>query len=74
MGLSPDLWVDMRKVLPLLSHSQYFEELKHGYARGEAVILAESVRVYHDILMRYEKPNIPGFSQNDLTPQLLYSR
>ncbi|MBP0133076.1 MAG: membrane-bound lytic murein transglycosylase MltF [Nitrosospira sp.] len=75
MGLSPDSWVDLRRALPLLSHSQYFEGLKHGYARGgEAVILAESVRVYHDILMRYERPHIPGSRQSDLTPQLLYSR
>jgi membrane-bound lytic murein transglycosylase F len=75
MGLSPDSWIDLRRSLPLLSHSQYFEGLKHGYARGgEAVILAESVRVYHDILMRYERPHIPGSRPNDLTPQLLFSR
>lgn len=75
MGLSPDSWMDMRKALPLLSHHQHFEGLKHGYARGgESVILAESVRVYHDILMRYERPHIPGSRTSDLTPQLLYRR
>ncbi len=55
--LNPDSWVDLKKTLPLLSNSQYFDSLKHGYARGgEAVIMTESVRSYYDILLRYEPP------------------
>ena len=57
MKLSPDLWVDLKKSLPLLSHRRHFENLKYGYARGgEAVYLTESVRAYYDILKKYESP------------------
>jgi membrane-bound lytic murein transglycosylase F len=57
MGLNPDSWVDLKKSLPLLSLSKYFHTLKHGYARGgEAVVLAESVRTYYEILQKYERP------------------
>ena len=57
MGLSSDLWVDLKKSLPLLSNSKYYEKLKHGYARGgEAVDLTESVRAYYDILMKHKSP------------------
>jgi membrane-bound lytic murein transglycosylase F len=62
MGLNPDSWVDLKKSLPLLSLNKYFQTLKHGYARGgEAVILAESVRTYYEILQKYEKPYSWGF-------------
>ena len=61
MGLDPDSWVDLKKTLPLLSHSRHFHTLKHGYARGgEAVVLADSVRTYYEILQKYEKPYSRG--------------
>ena len=48
-------WYDMKKVLPLMSRPEYYERLKSGPARGgEAVILVENVRIYHDILRRHE--------------------
>jgi membrane-bound lytic murein transglycosylase F len=57
MKLSPDLWVDLKRSLPLLSNSKYFEKLKHGYARGgEAVLLTEFVRTYYNILLQHEPP------------------
>ena len=66
LGLNPDLWVDLKKALPLLSRSEYFENLKHGYARGgEAVILTESVRTYYDILLKYERPHTLGIPASD---------
>jgi membrane-bound lytic murein transglycosylase F len=56
--LNPDSWVDVRKVLPLLSRSEYYNSLKYGFARGgEAVILTENVRNYYDILQRHEDPH-----------------
>lgn len=56
--LNPDSWVDVRKVLPLLSRSEYYNSLKYGFARGgEAVILTENVRNYYDILQRHEEPH-----------------
>jgi membrane-bound lytic murein transglycosylase F len=52
-GLNPDVWSDVRKVMPLLAKPEYFEQSKHGQARGgEAVILVETVRLYHDMLNR----------------------
>lgn len=62
-GLNPDSWVDVRKVLPLLARSDYYITVKRGFARGgEAVILTENVRNYYDILLRYEEPYRPLFS------------
>jgi membrane-bound lytic murein transglycosylase F len=37
----------------LLSRPAYFEQAKHGHARGgEAVVLVETVRLYYDMLNR----------------------
>jgi membrane-bound lytic murein transglycosylase F len=75
LGSSPDSWVDLKKILPLLSRSQYFDNLKHGYARGgEAVILTESVRTYHDILLRYERAYSRDFAATEAIGPLHRSR
>lgn len=51
----PNLWVDMKEVLPLLARPEYYERLKSGRARGgEAVILVENIRNYYDTLSRFE--------------------
>jgi membrane-bound lytic murein transglycosylase F len=56
-GLNPDSWTDVKKIMPLLSRPEYFEQLKHGAARGgEAVILTETVHQYYDMLKRLEPP------------------
>ncbi len=64
INLKPDLWIDLKKTLPLLSKKKYFDTLKHGRTRGgEAVILTESVRAYYDIMKKYHpplSPNLPG--------------
>ncbi len=50
-GLNPDMWSDVRKMMPLLAQPGYFEQAKHGRARGgEAVILVETVRLHYDML------------------------
>ncbi len=52
-NLNPDLWVDLKKTLPLLSKKQYFDTIKYGKTRGsEAVTLTESVRAYYEILKK----------------------
>lgn len=52
---NPDSWYEMKKVLPLLAKPQYYSRLKSGKGRGgEAVIMAENVRIYNDILNRHE--------------------
>ncbi|OGS98044.1 MAG: hypothetical protein A3F73_04090 [Gallionellales bacterium RIFCSPLOWO2_12_FULL_59_22] len=51
--LNPDSWADIKKWMPLLNRPDYYNTLKHGYARGgEAVILVESIRSYYDMLKR----------------------
>ena len=61
---NPDSWYEMKTVLPLLSRPEYYQRLKSGKARGgEAVIMAENVRMYYDILSRYEAPYQPGNGQ-----------
>lgn len=57
LGKNPDQWRDMKAVLPLLSRSEYAGSLRYGFARGgEARAFAENVRIYFDILLKYEKP------------------
>ena len=61
-GLNPDLWVDVKRALPLLSRYEYYSTVKYGFCRGgEAVILTENIRSYYDILSRFEPPYRPGF-------------
>ncbi len=52
-GGNADTWIDVKRWLPALNNPQYFEKLKHGYARGgEAVIFVENIRAYYDMLSR----------------------
>ena len=51
----PDVWYDMKQVLPQLARPEIYARLKSGAARGgEAVIMVENVRSYYDILTRFE--------------------
>ena len=46
-GKNPDLWLDVREHLPLLSNKQYYSTLKHGFARGkEPVIYVDNIQYY----------------------------
>ncbi|HSO06013.1 MAG TPA: transglycosylase SLT domain-containing protein, partial [Pelomicrobium sp.] len=55
LGLSPDVWVDVKRALPLIARPEHYRTLPRGFARGhEAVQLAENVRIYYDILKRFE--------------------
>ncbi|HNQ03510.1 MAG TPA: membrane-bound lytic murein transglycosylase MltF [Thiobacillaceae bacterium] len=57
LGKNPNSWRDMKDVLPLLARPRHHAGLRYGYARGgEARAFAENVRIYYDILTRYEKP------------------
>jgi membrane-bound lytic murein transglycosylase F len=50
-GLNPNLWVDVKAVLPLLAVPEHSARLKFGRARGgEAVIMVENIRQYSEIL------------------------
>ena len=47
-----DRWVDIKENLPLLSKKKWFQQTRHGYARGrEPVRYVENIRTYYDILV-----------------------
>jgi membrane-bound lytic murein transglycosylase F len=54
-GLNPDVWADVKRMMPLLSRPSFYKKTKRGKARGgEAVILVETVRLYQDMLKRLD--------------------
>lgn len=54
-GFNPNIWSDLKKVLPLLAQKKYHKMLKYGYARGdEPVNYVESIYNYKDILSNIE--------------------
>jgi membrane-bound lytic murein transglycosylase F len=58
--LNPNLWSDVRKVLPLLAQPEYYEQAKLGYARGGMpVAFVDRVRGYYDLLLAHETPHQP---------------
>jgi membrane-bound lytic murein transglycosylase F len=62
-GKDPHLWKDLKQVLPALANPRVAAGLAHGYARGgEARALTENVRIYYDILQRYESAPPAGGS------------
>ncbi len=64
--LSPDLWTEIRKTLPLLALPEYYEDAKFGYARGGMpVAFVDRVRAYYDILLAHQadlRPRLRMFS------------
>lgn len=55
-GGDPDKWLDVQARLPLLEEPKWYEQTRHGYARGlEAVRFVNRVRVYYDVLVRLDE-------------------
>jgi membrane-bound lytic murein transglycosylase F len=51
LGRNPNLWSEVREVLPLLEDPAYYEDLRHGQARGlEAQTYVRRVRDFADML------------------------
>lgn len=58
-GKNPDLWPDIKAHLPLLSKKKWYEQTRHGYARGgEPVRYIENIRRYYDILLHDQQKNV----------------
>ena len=58
--LDPDLWSDIKKVLPLLALPEYHQQAKLGYARGGMpVAFVDRVRGYYDVLLAHAAPHRP---------------
>lgn len=75
MKRDPDVWYEMKQVLPQLARPEIYARLKSGAARGgEAVIMVENIRSYYDILTRfepaYDSPYSarPAFKPRELSP------
>ena len=52
-GKDPNLWSDVKQYLPLLAKKKWYEQTRHGYARGgEPVRYIENIRRYYDILLQ----------------------
>ena len=51
LGMDPDTWHNVSKVLPLLSQKKYYKNTKYGYARGyEALAYVKRIRTYWSII------------------------
>ncbi|WP_158583341.1 transglycosylase SLT domain-containing protein [Salinisphaera sp. Q1T1-3] len=51
LGRNPNLWADIREVLPLMSEPRYYTELARGYVRGAAVVrYVERIRRYQALI------------------------
>lgn len=52
-GKSPDNWVDVKELLPMLSNPEWYESTKYGEARGEqALTFVTRIRTFYDVLVR----------------------
>ena len=53
LGKNSGQWDDLKVVLPLLAHKEYYQDLPHRYARGwEPVQFVKRIRAYRDILQQ----------------------
>ena len=51
-GGDPDLWMDVKQRLPLLSKKKHYSTVRHGFARGrEPVDYVDNIRNYYDMLV-----------------------
>jgi len=56
LGKNSAQWDDLKSVLPLLAHKEYYEDLPHRYARGwEPVQYVKRIRAYRNILHQVVK-------------------
>ena len=71
LNRDPDVWYEMKQVLPQLARPKIYARLKSGPARGgEAVIMVENIRSYYDILTRLEPAHrSPYAAQRSFTPR-----
>jgi len=70
--LNPDLWSDVKRVLPLLALPEFHADAKYGYARGGMpVAFVDRVRGYYDILLARQPPLSPRLRMlSDAEPEV----
>ena len=60
LKLNPDSWADVKKTLVMLNNPNYYVDTKYGYCGcGQPVVFVESIRSYHNILLRYQPSHNP---------------
>ena len=60
LKLNPDSWADVKKTLVMLNNPNYYVDAKYGYCGcGQPVVFVESIRSYHNILLRYQPSHNP---------------
>ena len=66
-GANPDLWVDVKKHLPLLRQKRFYKTTRYGYARGhEALSYVTNIRRYYDSLVYYYDEH-PATAETEVT-------
>jgi membrane-bound lytic murein transglycosylase F len=70
-GYNPDLWVDVKKHLPLLRQKKFYKSTRYGYARGdEAVNYVDNIRRYYDTLIWLEdQTELPSIEDLPIAPE-----
>lgn len=68
-GYNPDLWIDVKKHLPLLRQKRFYQNTRFGYARGdEAVNYVDNIRRYYDSLVWLEEQEtLPDMLEDEAT-------
>ena len=60
LKLNPNSWADVKKTLLMLNNPNYYVNAKYGYCGcGQPIIFVESIRSYHNILVRYQPSQNP---------------
>ena len=68
---NPDLWMDVRERLPLLSDPDWYRQTRYGRARGnEPVVYVENIRGFHDILV-WVTDNMNGDDEDESYHQMI---
>ncbi len=64
LKLNPNSWADVKKTLVMLNNPDYYVNAKYGYCGcGQPIIFVESIRSYHNILVRYQPSHNPDQDQ-----------
>ena len=64
LKLNPNSWADVKKTLLMLNNPNYYVNAKYGYCGcGQPIIFVESIRSYHNILVRYQPSHNPELDE-----------
>lgn len=74
LGLNPNAWNDIKKMLPLLHQRKYYRQTRYGYARGkEAVHYVDNIRRYFDTLVWLDTHKNVHLTEDQILQEILMS-